>query len=214
MNRIALLTLAAASPLLAGEIQPAVATAAPVPPPCTMEIGAVYNLAGRDLFKHGSGAMKEIDTYGADLTLVHPYKAKSAMTLRLGYTFGDEVNKFYQPGARQETDVHTFTLMPGWRMTHEWTKHTAMFWGFNVGVANESVKDHWRGERGVASSHDSAWGFAYSAEAGLRYKTCERGEFYVAYRFSGNTARPSVSTVGGVHRQFYHGVTAGMSFNF
>lgn len=216
MNKIAILTLTAAAPLLAGTpevITPAPAPA-PEPMPCTMEIGAVYNMAGRDLFKHSSGSMKEIDTYGMDATLVKPLCEKNAFTLRLGYTFGDEVNKGYLPEARQETDVHTFSLMPGLRHTYELTERTNLFMGANVGVVNESVKDHWRGDFGVASSHDSAWGMGFSAEMGVRYKVGQSSDLYVAYRFSGNTARPSVETAGSTHRQIYNGVTAGMSFNF
>lgn len=216
MNKIALLTLASAAPLLAGT--PETVTPAPVPPPapmpCTMEIGAVYNMAGRDLFKHSSGSMKEIDTYGMDATLVKPLCERNAFTLRLGYTFGDEVNKGFLPEARQETDVHTFSLMPGLRHTRMLTERTDLFMGANVGVVNESVKDHWRGDWGTASSHDSAWGMGFSAEMGARYKVTPTSDFYVAYRFSGNTARPSVDTAGSTHRQFYHGVTAGMSFRF
>lgn len=216
MNKIALLTLTAVAPLMAGT--PEVITPTPAPPPapmpCTMEIGAVYNMAGRDLFKHGSGSMKEIDTYGMDLTLVKPLCEKNAFTLRMGYTFGDEVNKGFMPDARQETDVHTFSLMPGLRQTRELTARTGLFMGANIGVVNESVKDHWRGDWGTASSHDSAWGVGFSAEMGLRYKLTQASELYMAYRFSGNTARPSLDTAGSVHRQFYHGVTAGLSFRF
>ena len=213
MKKLAILALCA--PAFAGTPE-VVVTPAPTPAPaacpCSIEIAGGYNYGCRDLYKHSTGSQKDIDTGSVDLTAVHALNTNHALTLRFGYSFGDEVNKAYQPLFRQETDVHTFTLMPGYRYTHAITDKVSAFAGANVGIANESVKDNLRGYIGRHSDHDSAWGLGYSAEVGLRYAICPKSEIFAAYQFSGNTAHPFGK--GETHRQFYDGVRAGVSIKF
>lgn len=220
MNKIAIIALACAAPVMAGTpvvVAPAAPAPAPVVSPWSMEVGIGYNFAGRDLIKHSEGAEEAIDTLGVDLTGVYAINDNNAVTLRFGYSFGDEVNcadRYW--GAKHETDVHTFALMPGYRYTHALTEKVSAFAGANVGVANMSVKDHWRDEMICESEHDSAWGVGYSAEVGLRYALCPCTEVFAAYQFSGNTARIKLGEEYPAknHRQFYNGVRAGVSIKF
>lgn len=219
MNKIAILALACAAPVMAGT--PVVIAPAPAPAPAvnpwSVEIGVGYNFAGRDLIKHSVGEEEAINTLGVDLTGVYALNANNALTLRFGYSFGDEVDCEARAwGERLETDVHTFALMPGYRYTHALTDKASAFAGVNVGVANMSVKDHARWMGGdVQSWHDSAWGFGYSAELGLRYALCPNTEIFAAYQFSGNTARLSQDKFEGKnHRQFYNGIRTGVSIKF
>lgn len=220
MNKIAIIALACAAPVMAGTpvvVAPAAPAPAPAVSPWSMEAGIGYNFAGRDLIKHSEGAAEAIDTLGVDLTAVRALTDHSALTLRFGYSFGDEVNcadRYW--GAKHETDVHTFSLMPGYRYTHALTEKVSAFAGANVGVANMSVKDHWRDAVDCYSEHDSAWGVGYSAEVGLRYALCPRTEVFAAYQFSGNTARIKLGEEAPSknHRQFYNGVRTGVSIKF
>lgn len=219
MNKIAIIALACAAPVMAGT--PVVIAPAPAPAPAvnpwSVEIGVGYNFAGRDLVKHSVGGEEAINTLGVDLTGVYAINDNSALTIRFGYSFGDEVDSEARSwGERLETDVHTFSLMPGYRYTHALTDKVSAFCGVNVGVANMSVKDHARWMDGdVQSWHDSAWGFGYSAEAGLRYALCPNTEIFAAYQFSGNTARLSQDKFEGKnHRQFYNGIRTGVSIKF
>lgn len=220
MNKIAIIALACAAPVMAGT--PVVIAPAPAPAPAvnpwSVEIGVGYNFAGRDLIKHSIGEEEAINTLGVDLTGVYAINDNSALTLRFGYSFGDEVDAALRSwGLRREIDVHTFSLMPGYRYTHALTDKASAFCGVNVGVANMSVKDHYRmDEMGAFSEHDSAWGVGYSAEVGLRYALCPNTEIFAAYQFSGNTARIKLGDVFPEknHRQFYNGIRTGVSIKF
>lgn len=222
MNKIAIIALACAAPVMAGTPQVVtVAPAAPAPAvsPWSVEIGAGYNFASRDLIKHSEGGEEAIDTYGVDLTAVRAINANNALTLRFGYTFGDEVDSESRAaGDRLEIDVHTFSLMPGYRYTRALSDKVSAFCGVNAGIANMSVKAHTRWKEGdVYGAHDSAWGIGYSVEAGLRYALCPRTEIFAAYQFSGNTARIKCvdeDDTAKNHRQFYNGVRTGVSIKF
>lgn len=221
MNKIAIIALACTAPVMAGTpvvVAPAAPAPAPVVSPWSMEVGIGYNFAGRDLIKHSEGAEEAIDTLGVDLTGVYAINDNNAVTLRFGYSFGDEADwEARSWNEKVETDVHTFALMPGYRYTHALTEKVSAFAGANVGVANMSVKDHARWEDGeVGNWHDSAWGVAYSAEVGLRYALCPCTEVFAAYQFSGNTARIKLGEEYPAknHRQFYNGVRAGVSIKF
>ena len=138
MKKLAILALCA--PAFAGTPE-VVVTPAPTPAPaacpCSVEIGVGYNYGCRDLYKSDFGSEKDIDTGSVDLTAVYALNQHHALTLRFGYAFGDEVNKNADyPGIRDETDVHTFSLMPGYRYTHAITEKTSIFAGANVGIAN------------------------------------------------------------------------------
>lgn len=223
-----LIALAMVAPVLAGTGKPVYLAPAPTPAPlqaaaapCPLswEVAAVYNFANTDLLKHSVGEDKDIDTYGADLTAVYALNENNSVNLRFGYTFGDEVNKEAAAwGERQETDVHTFYLMPGYRYTTALTDTVSAFIGANVGVTNMSIKNHWRGEDYTLTEHDSAWGFAYSAEVGLRFALCKNSDLFVAYSFNGSSAKPKATKEGWIDfkakRQTYNGIRAGVTVKF
>lgn len=223
MNKIAVMALACAAPVWAGTAEVAAPAPAPAVNPWSVEIGVGYNFAGRDLIRHSEGEEEAINTLGVDLTGVYALNKSNALTLRFGYSFGDEMDADARTwGVHRETDVHTFALLPGYRYTRAVTEKLSAFAGVNVGMANMSVKDHWRwyedGE--VQGTHDSGWGIAYSAEVGVRYALCPRAELFAAYQFSGNTARVKLQDewadepYAKTHRQFYNGVRTGVSIKF
>ncbi len=196
MKKTLILALAAiAAPAFAGQesivyVAPT-PTPAPAPCPITWEVGAFYGFANHDIYK--GGYCKDIDIYGADLTAVYALDDSNSVNLRFGYAFGDENDPDSRnAGEKWEIDTHTFALMPGYRYTHAINDSWSAYIGANVGVANLSIKDHYRGDGDVWSEHDSAWGFAYSAEVGLRYEVCENCDIFAAYEFMGSTAKPSL----------------------
>ncbi len=205
MNKALILALGLATlPSMAG-VQAIVYTQpapAPCPSPYTFEVGALYGFANKSLTPGG----KKTDVYGGDFTAVYNMDQQNSLNLRLGYTFGDGTSRY--DNLRRETDIHTFSLMPGYRYTHAINENWASYIGFNLGVANVSVKDNLRGDGFAAHAHDSEYGFAYSAEAGLRYKLCENSQWFLAYQFYGSNADP------GIRKQNYHAVRTGVSFKF
>ncbi len=210
-----------ALPAMAGEPAPvAVAPVpAPVAPACdcpvSWELAAVYRYATRDLFVHGEGNQKDIDTYGVDLTAVYGLNDRWSANLRFGYTFGDEVNRMYD--IREETDVHTFYLMPGLRYTAPLNDKWSVYGGANVGIANECVKNKvaFSLDNFYDKNHDSDWGVAFSVEAGVRYKVSDSTELFAAYEFYGSTAAPKLyDGHTDTHGQTYHGLRAGVSISF
>ncbi len=214
MMKKALLALGialAAQPSLAGQavIYPTPAPA-PCPEPCpySVEIGGKYGFANSDLFRGGSSSA---DTYGGDLTVVYHFNPCHSINLRGGYTYGHASDRFFD--AHHKTNLHTFYLMPGYRYTHSLGGNWSFFIGGNAGAANLSVKDKLNTSIFRIGDHASEYGFAYSGEAGLRYRICEASELFVAYEFFGSTASPSVSE-GSMHKQTYNVVRAGMSFKF
>ncbi len=219
MNKALIATLLlSTSPAMAG--QPLTcSTPPPAPPakdcPLTLELAAVYAFANSDILSHGSGAEKDIDLYGGDITAVYALNERHSANLRFGYAFGDEVNRFY--GTRYETDVHNFYLMPGYRYTHAINDRTDAYFGVNVGIANLSIKTQERDAFGTSSDHNSAYGFAYSAEVGLRYKINENCTVFAAYEFCGSTATPDIrfrDSIRSGNNQSYNAVRAGASFRF
>ena len=121
-------------------------------------------------------------------------------------------------GIWSKARVHTFSFMPGYRYTHALTPRLSVYGGVNAGVANAANKlnmyiDHER----LLGAHDSAWGFAYSAELGLSYAVTPTVDVFAAYQFSGNTAKCKLRCeYGGItaNRLHYHGVRAGVGFRF
>ncbi len=211
MKKALILALGLATlPTMAG-VQTVVYTQ-PAPAACaspyTFELGALYAFANDNVFRGGN---KSVDVYGGDLTAVYHVNLNHSFNLRLGYTFGDGVDRSY--GLRRETDLHTFSLLPGYRYTHAFNDKWSMYIGANIGVANVSAKDNLRGSDVQFHDHNSEYGFAYSAEAGLRYRLCENSEVFVAYQFYGSNATPS--TFGNsMHKQTYNAVRTGVSFKF
>ena len=114
--------------------------------------------------------------------------------------------------------VHTFSFMPGYRYTHALTPRLSVYGGVNAGIANASNKlNMYIEHEHLLSAHDSAWGFAYSAELGLSYAISPAVDLFAAYQFSGNTAKCRPHCEFGemtANRLHYHGVRAGVGFRF
>lgn len=185
-----------------------------------LEIGYFISWAANDIYKDWSPC-KEIRTNGVDITALYDFNRNHAMTLRLAYGFGA---RSWADGAYEEDGyswneaarvrMHTFSLMPGYRYTLPLCPHAALYAGVNVGVSNMSIKDNYHESNyGVDRNHKSDWGFAYSAEVGLRFNLCADSEFFVAYHFTGSTAKTSNNGYT-THRQTNHGIRTGVGFRF
>lgn len=206
MKKVILATLALGLPVMAGD---PIVTPAPAPAPScplTLEVTGVYKSAVKEMLSFGPA--KEIDVMGADLTLVKPICGNSAVTLRFGYNFGDEVQRAVF-GGTEEVDVHSFYLMPGYRYTHALTEKTALYGAVNAGIANTSFKYKFDGAEEIGKWHDSDWGFIATLELGVRYQLCEKAELFAAYEFTANYAKPE-----GCDEQTYNGVRVGVGFKF
>ena len=184
---------------------PAPVAPAPVAAPLTLEVAGVYKHANKEMLNYGPA--KEIDIFGVDLTLVKPVCEKSAFTLRFGYNFGDEAQRFM--GCTEEVDVHSFYLMPGYRYTHPVSDKVSVYGGINAGIANTSVKYKYDDANDSYKAHESDWGFIGSVEAGVRYHLSETTDLFAAYEYSANYAKPV-----GCDEQTYHGVRMGVGIKF
>lgn len=238
MKKTIILAAMLALPTFAGQkviVNPApVAPVAPaVASPWALEIGATYAWGVQDIYKGEEWSpCKEIKTIGADLTGVYNLDDNNAVTLRFGYNWGGEKwadgyyyydNQQSVAGYWNKTRQHTFYLMPGYRYTHHITDSLSAFVGVNVGIANVSNKynayEEWEGETWKSPTlHNAKWGFAYSAELGLRYDINETLYVFGAYQFSGNTAKPTLKyedeTICKAKANHYHGVRVGLGVNF
>ncbi len=231
MKKTLLLALALAVPTFAGEapatsvsvVTPTTLKQAAAGPQIDLEVAAFYGFANDDIYRGRDS--KEIDIYGADLTAVRLLDENNAVTLRFGYAFGDETDPGMRLlGCKHEIDVHTFSLMPGYRYSKALNENWAVYGGVSIGIANVSVKDHFRNNHDgyINGMHDSDWGFAYSAEIGLRYKLGENSELFAAYQLMGSSANPSPRMDYGdgegegfpVHQQSYNVVRVGFSYWF
>ena len=117
-----------------------------------------------------------------------------------------------------KTRIHTFNFMPGYRYTCGLTKDLSLYAGVNAGIANASNKfGLYMEDTRLLGVHDSAWGFAYSAELGLSYAVTPTVNVFAAYQFSGNTAKCKLRSEYGdvtAKRQHYHGIRTGVGFRF
>ena len=226
MKKTIILAAMLALPTFAGQrviVNPApVAPVAPaVASPWSIELAATYTWGVPDIHKYTSPC-KEIKSIGADITGVYAIDEHQAVTLRFGYTWGGE--KFAMADyfgenedAWSKTRIHTFSLMPGYRYTSPICDKLSWFAGANVGIANASYKDNtYVGtERQVDEAfHKSAWGFAYSAEVGLRYELTESLDVFCAYQYGGNTASPKIEGERIYHRQHGHQARVGVGIKF
>lgn len=210
MKKLALIALVA--PAFAGTSEPVVSAApapAPAAPCCALELGVSGNMAAKDLFKQFEN--KEIDTVGIDLTAVHSFTPKHAVTFRIGAAQGDETMQF--DDGREKTYLRTISIMPGYRFTQPISEKTSLFCGINGGLVNQHVhvKDAWTG--GVHNEDDSAWGWGATAEAGVRYQLCPCSEIFAAYQLSGNTIHNKLGEAE-THRQIHNGVRVGVGIKF
>ena len=226
MKKTIIVAAMLALPTFAGQklvaVLPPAQPAAPAPAvsPWSLELAASYTWAVPDINQY-SIPCKEIKSIGADITAVYSITDNHAATLRFGYTWGGEkfadgygitdLDNFWN-----KTRIHTFTLMPGYRYTAPITESVSWFVGANIGIANASVKETW-----YASSmrydayHKSAWGFAYSAEIGLRYALTPCMDVFCAYQYGGNTASPKDDeSIRYTHRQHGHQARVGVGFKF
>ena len=238
MKKAIILAAMLALPTFAGQkviIQQApVQPVAPAPAvsPWAVEIGASYTWGVPDIYQGHEGLpCKEIKSIGADITGVYNINENHAVTLRFGYSWGGEkyadnteveesingelVNTYDVPGYIK-TRIHTFSLMPGYRYTAPITDKLSWFVGANAGIANASYKmGFFDEEDGMDRMHKSGWGFAYSAEVGLRYNFCSSVYGFMAYQYCGNTASPKDDEgYRFAHRQHGHQVRVGVGFNF
>ncbi len=226
MKKAIIVAAILALPTFAGQklvaVLPPAQPAAPAPAvsPWSLEMAASYSWAEPDINRYNSPC-KEMKSIGADITGVYSITGTHAVTLRFGYTWGGE--KFaedygiWAPGHYwNKTRIHTFTLMPGYRYTQAITDRVSWFAGANFGIANASVKENWyEDSERYASYHKSAWGFAYSAEVGLRYALTPCMDVFCAYQYYGNTASPKDDeSIRYTHRQHGHQARVGVGFKF
>jgi len=223
-------------------IAPTAATPAAATPvaatPCTLtfELGVGYNFATRHLAPGSDELNPKIDTLNIDLTAVRKLTEQHALTLRFGYAGGTDsvtesttwVEEGYtiRDSYRVHARVNNFYLMPGYRFTQALTDSVSLFAGANIGIANSSVKvkDTWETSGAGYSygesykAHGSEFGFAYSAEIGIRYAITPAWDIFVAYQLFGSTAKPDVDYGDGdvekTRQQLSHGVRVGIGCQF
>lgn len=211
-----ILALAAAMPVMAGT---AYTVKEPVNP-YSIELGVSYNFAARDMAKV-DGVGPKVDTMGVDLTGVYTVNDRSSWNLRFGFATGSDDNsrdrdEFYIGTTKADVRVNNFYLMPGYRYTHPLGEYVSGFIGANIGVINESIKTKFTTDDITRRYHGSEFGFAYSAEVGLRYEISRHFDVFLAYQFFGSTAEPGLDSVedSSTRAQLYHCVRAGVSFDF
>ncbi|MGN0810180.1 MAG: outer membrane protein [Akkermansia muciniphila] len=233
--------IALAAPALAGT-KPAVApapapapTPAPVVSPWAVELGAGFNKAAKVTFPTDEDFgqdQKKVNTWSWDITGVYNLDENNALTLRLGYAYGNR-----QQDVADRIITNTWCLMPGYRYTYALDDQWSIFAGVNAGIASHAWRvkigaDDGDDEPGTfdadddddnvpSSIHKSGWGFAYSAELGVRYAINTNWDVFAAYQFSGNTAAPKykISGPGGTFslrskKQNFHGVRIGVGYTF
>lgn len=218
MKKTIILAAMLALPTFAGQkviVNPApVAPVAPaVASPWSIELAATYTWGVPDIYQYVSPC-KEIKSIGADITGVYAIDENNSVNLRFGYTWGGE--KFAYGGENwNKTRIHTFSLMPGYRYTRPICDQLSWFVGANVGIANASYKSSsYAGDVRLGSGHKSGWGFAYSAEIGLRYELTESLDVFCAYQYGGNTVGLKDRGTRFNHRQHGHTARVGVGIKF
>lgn len=201
--------------------------------PWAVEVGASYNFALNQFATSKYMTKKNhVNQIGASLTGVYNIDENQAVTLRFQYGYGSDkfamsaggaAKVLREPSIWMREREHTFALMPGYRYTVDINEKWAVYAGASVGIANESIKLTENVEldsrtRLSASTHHSAYGFAYAVETGVKYNLTENTYLMGTLSFSGNTARPKL-TYGGQEilkgkSQMWLGVgvSAGMRF--
>ena len=180
-------------------------------------------------YQYLSKESPKVDILSADITGVYNLTDRQALTLRLGYATGDDKIKVEGDATSHIKDkVELFTLMPGYRYTMPvYGDKVKAFAGVNVGFAHvkyESEQTEAPNKDYNTKVDDSDWGFAYSAEIGLRYDVTENVGIFAAYQFSGNTAALKRHTYNHgtsstnqdypTRAQVYNGLRAGLSYAF
>ncbi len=222
MKKSLLLGLAiAAAPAVAGEMPLTIPVIDPAPAaiPFSLEVGVQYSWAGKDLLKD-TAIDEKVNTTGIDLTGVWSLDSRQAFTLRMGYAYGDEDVNTYNPRYELTTEMHVFSLMPGYRYTHPLTEKLSFFAGANIGLAivsvKDSVDDYATGN--TWGAHGSEAGFAYTAELGINYKLRNNVSAFAAWQIGGNTAHPDVDGYANgpiqTNKQYFHGFRCGLNIAF
>ncbi len=168
---------------------------------------------------------ERVDIIGGDVTVGYQIDNQNALQLRLGYGFGKDTNSEGDNLTHRLKDsikVHTFTLMPGYRFTQQLDDSWSVYGAVHAGLANQSLKyeienieiNRYHHER----PHSSDWGFAYSAEVGVRYDISSSMYTFLAYEFRGSTVESSIySQDRGTlesKAQTYHVIRLGMGCSF
>lgn len=194
-----------------------------------VEVAGNYNFGLGQFLKKGNalGKKNHVNTVGGDITGVYNIDENNAVTLRFGYNYGSDKFAMWSPipsvGLSARERLHSFTLMPGYRYTVALDERWSVFAGANVGLAANSVKlsEHVSIDRRsdmTFNAHKSAWGLAWSVEAGAKYQLDANWYAFGAVSYSGNTARPSVRfngyNVGKMKTQQYLGVRLGVGVQF
>lgn len=187
--------------------------------PYSIEAAISYNFAARNIFKVYDVTGPKVDTIGVDITGVYTVDENSSYNLRFGFMTGSD-SRTYDNFFRLRARVNDFFLMPGYRYTHHIDENFAAYIGANIGVINQSVKMKFSAFDEYARAHGSDYGFAYSGEVGMRYSVSKDFDIFVAYQFFGSTAEVGRSNSYGddfgikTRSQIYHGIRAGVSFDF
>lgn len=192
-------------------------TTAPAPEPIAFEVGAFYSFATKDIINWGPGVPgKKVHMLGGDITSVYQIDDSSSATVRLGYGTGS-ATRHDGFGGRDRYRLHTFTLMPGYRYSVKVDDAVTCYAGVSAGVTNSSLKYKYSSPWGGHTKHGSEWGFGYSAEVGVSYAVSQDVSLFLAYEFSGNSARPTLNygvVKFSANQQVYHTIRAGVSCQF
>ncbi len=196
--------------------------------PWWLEATGFYGFAQNKLFKSSSAAQAgHVNLIGGDLTLGQdfaksPTGGVSAWDIRFGYGYGsnskeDGFTDSSGDSYKEKVRLHRFYLMPGYRYTMPLDQSWSAYFGVNLGVDNSSIKSHMTGNSESLHTHNSAWGFAYSAELGLKWDLSKNMYVLAAYEFQGSTSNPSLSYDGEsmpTRDQYYHTVRLGLGWKF
>lgn len=159
-----------------------------------IELAGTCNLAQHKLFEGDDDTVGKINTWGGDITGLYHITPRHAITLRLGYAYGDKSKTEYEETCKDE--VSSFTLMPGYRYTLRPSEACSVYAAVHIGLARMGVKETWSAEDWSDRANEHATGFAYSAELGVSYALSEHIAILAAYQFGGNTARATFSDDG------------------
>lgn len=189
---------------------------APAAEPITFEIGAFYSFATKDMVDWVDAPGKKVHMLGGDITSLYTIDENNAATLRLGYGTGSATRTYDE--TRMRYRLHTFSLMPGYRYSIKADDALTCYAGVSAGVTNSSLKFKATDDVTRLTAHGSEWGFGYSAEIGASYAISEGVSVFLAYEFSGNSARPKLTAYdrhfATANQQVYHTIRAGVSCQF
>lgn len=192
----------------------------------SVELGYTMNLAEKEIVRDCDISGVRIHTAGPDLTGVYALgnSRRHALTLRLAYAEGEVSDSSIIGSGVYEIEgkLRSFSIMPGYRYTRDLYGKLGFYAGANIGLLCHNAEDHEKwGDDVWVDVKNYAYGFAYSAELGLTWKAGRHLSYFVAYQFSGSTARPKLEWNDGettfssrLNGQTYHSIRCGLSFRF